>query len=132
MSTSRRARLASIVGAALLALASMSVAAAAPAPAYTVGVSDDGACGFTATASWKNIKVGEVFARWYLDGEFRITQQAPPVRIRANSVTFQAGPFASTAESHSWTVLFDFYSKAGVALAQVETSPMVVNCGIAP
>lgn len=135
MGASRRSRIVATVAGAVLVLAAMSAAVAAPAPVYSATLTHDGACTLSSSATWKNARVAKVFANWYLDAappqQSLITQEAPPPRLRGSSVSFVTGPFAPTAEGHTWLVLYTFYSKEGVNLGQVLSNSITVSCAVA-
>lgn len=141
--TTRAAALAAAVAAlAALALGLAAAGGAGPAQAVTPAamtatLSDDGACAFTATVTWKKMAVDHIFAAFYHDGTFVATMEAPGTgpnagTIRGVKAVFQTGAFPAAAASHAWHVLVQPYTREGVALPQVTTNVVNANCTIPP
>ena len=140
----KRIRIVALLALGLATLgASLSPAvAAAPPPSFAAELSDDGACAFTVVATWKGTKVATVFARFFVDGTFVATMQAPFTpgnpnagTLKGRQATFHTGAFVPTAEAHGWSVLVDFYdgdNGTGANLAQLQTSTVTVNCSVPP
>ena len=111
-------------------------AAVKPAASYTSVLTTDGACGFTLVATWPGTaKVGTVYGLWYLDDAFLATTQAPGVgpnggTVKGRTATFVTGPFTSTAETHTWRVLTQFYSAAGAHLFERDSNTGAAPCGV--
>lgn len=139
----KRVRIAALLALGLTTLgASLPPAFAAPQPpSFAADLSDDGACAFTVVATWKGTKVGTVFARFHLDGNYLLTMQAPFIAgnpnagtLKGRTATFKTGAFATTTDAHSWYVLVDFYAGdngSGELLSQVQTDTVTVNCAVA-
>ena len=116
-------------------IAAAPVAAAPPSPSCTAVLTDDGACQFTLIVTWKNVKVGTVYAGWYLDNGFLFTMQAPFTgpnagTITGHTATFVAGPFMASPGPHSWQVLVQPYSPGGAQLASFYSNVDAVACSI--
>jgi hypothetical protein len=114
-------------------IAAAPVAAAPPPASYTAVLTDDGACQFTLTVTWKNAKVGTVYAAWYMDSTFEFTMQAPFTgpnagTITGHTATFVAGPFLPALTSHDWHVLVQPYGPAGDQLASFDSNIDTVAC----
>lgn len=77
---------------------------------FSVALSDDGACTFTAVATWHNTQPDQVLGSWYLDGAFLFVQEAPGTgTINGNTATFTVGPFNDTSPAtHTWQVQATF------------------------
>lgn len=111
-------------------------AAAKPTPAVTATLTDNGACSFTLTATWKNAQVDQVIAQWYLDGAFWATQEAPSTGPNpgtfskaSRTAVFNVGPAVATpGVPHDWQVLVQFYYR-GAFVAQVYSNTVTVECG---
>ena len=140
----KRIRIAALLALSMATLgASISPAmAAAPQPSFAADLSDDGACAFTVVATWKGTKVATVFARFFVDGSFVATMQAPFTAgnpnagtLKGRTATFNTGAFYPTVESHGWWVLVNFYEGAngtGANLAQLQTNTVTVTCSVPP
>ena len=135
-----RSRMAATLVAALALAASLTgtAIAAKSGPGYTSVLTTDGACAFTLTATWPgSSKTATVIAMFYLDGAFLATMQAPFTgpnagTIKGRTATFVTGAFATLPEDHSWRVLTQFYSTAGVQLQSMDSNTVTVPCGVAP
>ena len=144
----RRTTRAAALAAAVAALAALALglaaaggvgpAEAAPPAAMTATLADDGACAFKATVTWKKtLAVDHIYAAFYHDGAFVATMEAPGTGPNAGTIkgvkaVFQTGAFPAAAESHAWHVLVQPYNREGVALPQVTTNVVNVNCTIPP
>lgn len=136
----KRIRIAALLALGLAGIvgAGVSPAVAAPPPSFAAELSDDGACAFTVVATWKGGKVETVFARFYIDGVFAFTMQAPFTPGNPNAgtfsrrqATFQTGAFYPSGMAHGWSALVDFYDGpdgTGANLAQLPTNTVTVNC----
>jgi hypothetical protein len=107
-----------------------------PGPSLSATLTDDGACLFTLTATWKNAKVDFVTGQWYLDGVFQFTSQAPGTppqgggTIMGKKAVMQAGPFVATAGPHDWYVLVQYYNGGARVDGDVFTNTDTVNCAV--
>ena len=116
-------------------IAAAPVAAAPPPAGYTAVLTDNGACLFTLTVTWKNVKVGTVYAQWSIDGTYFATMQAPGTgpnagTITGHTATFVAGAFLASSLPHLWQVLVQPYSPAGAQLASFSSNVDAVNCNL--
>jgi hypothetical protein len=122
---------------ALIALSMGGTAVAAPSgPAFAATLEDDGACLFTVTATWKKTKVDHVYTFWYLNGVYLLTSEAPNAgpnggTLRRSTAVMNAGAFAVTTDFNAWHAVVQYYN-AGAFVADVTTSTLNVQCGIAP
>ena len=119
---------------ALLTLGPVAPTTAAMKPAsFAATLSDDGACGFTLTATWSGAKVAQVIAQWHIDGAYWATSAAPGTgpnggTIKGRTATFHAGPLTVAAEPHASQALVQFYSAGGANLGETWSNVDTAAC----
>lgn len=109
-------------------------AQAAPASSFSATLTDNGACLFTLTATWKNAHITQVNAFWYLDGVYWATSQAPGTgpnggTLKGRKAVVQAGPATPSAETHDWSLLVQYYD-GPVFVSQQYSNIDTVTCSL--
>ena len=128
--------------AAALAVAGGSASAAPPtrAPVLAATLSHDRTCLFTATATWRNVAIDQIYGNWYYDDETtsRFTTESPGNPALSNwtfgprsRATMQAGPADQAGDPHRWSVLVHFYA-GGALIGQVTTAVDTAMCKMNP
>ena len=132
---------AGVCTAAALAVAGGSASAAPPTrtPVIAATLSHDRTCLFTATGTWKNITIDQVYGLWYYDDEAtaRFSTASPGNPLISNwtfgrsRATMQAGPADLAGDQHRWRVLVQFYA-GGAHMGEVMTAVDTAMCKMNP
>jgi hypothetical protein len=138
----RRDRFSAPIFAALLLVGLAGEALAAPAPTVTASISADASCLLTLAVSAKNVKIAHIYVGWYEAGyvnstpglgEFVATSEWPFTNpawgsAKGKSLFFYFGPTGTDTATRDWWALVQPYDANGVALPQVTTNRINVNC----
>ena len=145
LGTASARRVATVTAAAACTAAALAVAggpaSAAPpvkAPHLAATLSHDRNCLFTATATWRNVAIDQVYGNWYYDDETlsRFTTASPGGVLPnwtfgRSRATMNAGPADQAGDPHRWYVLVHFYEGTRLA-GQVTTAVDTAMCKMNP